>query len=344
MVDAGTAPKSYYPFSSKDPRGQFLGELGYKPAAADRQAHRQQVRRGDRQGARRPARRRPAVPADRRAGPQAARRGRAVQPARRREGQARDRPRLLHVGPARRGRRLQLGAEHPLRRRRDREEPRRRVGSARMRAVVYEAFRAPLRVEAVADPSPPPHGAVVRVEASGLCRSDWHGWMGHDPDIGAFPHVPGHELAGVVEAVGAEVRDWRAGRARDGPVRVRVRRLRAVRGRQRADLRPPAPARLHALGLVRRARRARLGRRQPRRAARRGRRRGGGRARLPLRDRLPRGRPGRPRAAGRVGRRPRLRRRRAVRGDDRRGAGRARGGARRGGRRARRRPARRARS
>ncbi len=80
-----------------------------------------------------------------------------------------------------------------------------------MRAVVYEAFRGRSRVEAVADPSPPPHGAVVRVEASGLCRSDWHGWMGHDPDIGAFPHVPGHELAGVVEAVGAEVRDWRAG-------------------------------------------------------------------------------------------------------------------------------------
>ena len=32
VVDAGTAPKSYYPFSSKDPRGQFLGELGYQPS------------------------------------------------------------------------------------------------------------------------------------------------------------------------------------------------------------------------------------------------------------------------------------------------------------------------
>ena len=46
---------------------------------------------------------------------------------------------------------------------------------------------------------------MVRVEATGLCRSDWHGWMGHDPDISRFPHVPGHELAGVVEAVGADV-------------------------------------------------------------------------------------------------------------------------------------------
>jgi alcohol dehydrogenase len=51
---------------------------------------------------------------------------------------------------------------------------------------------------------------VVRVEATGLCRSDWHGWQGHDPDI-TLPHVPGHELAGVVEAVGARVTEWRPG-------------------------------------------------------------------------------------------------------------------------------------
>ena len=80
-----------------------------------------------------------------------------------------------------------------------------------MRAVVYEAFGQVPTVETVADPTPPPLGAVVRVEASGLCRSDWHGWIGHDPDIRRFPHVPGHELAGVVEAVGAGVRRWRAG-------------------------------------------------------------------------------------------------------------------------------------
>jgi D-arabinose 1-dehydrogenase-like Zn-dependent alcohol dehydrogenase len=80
-----------------------------------------------------------------------------------------------------------------------------------VRAVVYEAFGRMPSVETVPDPAPAPHGAVIRVEASGLCRSDWHGWMGHDPDITAFPHVPGHELAGVVEAVGSEVRDWRPG-------------------------------------------------------------------------------------------------------------------------------------
>jgi alcohol dehydrogenase len=46
--------------------------------------------------------------------------------------------------------------------------------------------------------------------ATGVCRSDWHGWMGHDPDI-RLPHVPGHELAGVVEAAGREVTRWRPG-------------------------------------------------------------------------------------------------------------------------------------
>lgn len=79
-----------------------------------------------------------------------------------------------------------------------------------MRAVVYERYGVPAEVTDVPDPRPAPHGVVVRVEATGLCRSDWHGWMGHDPDI-TLPHVPGHELAGVVEAVGARVTGWRPG-------------------------------------------------------------------------------------------------------------------------------------
>src|SRR3954464_10095885 len=80
-----------------------------------------------------------------------------------------------------------------------------------MRAVLYDAPQAAPYVAEVADPEPSPHGAVIRVEATGLCRSDWHGWMGHDPDISAFPHVPGHELAGVIEAVGPDVREWAPG-------------------------------------------------------------------------------------------------------------------------------------
>ncbi|MFE1440988.1 zinc-dependent alcohol dehydrogenase family protein [Streptomyces sp. NPDC058739] len=79
-----------------------------------------------------------------------------------------------------------------------------------MRAVVFERFGEPAEVREVADPRPAEHGVVVRVEATGLCRSDWHGWMGHDPDI-VLPHVPGHELAGVVEAAGARVTRCRPG-------------------------------------------------------------------------------------------------------------------------------------
>ncbi|MFF4749910.1 zinc-dependent alcohol dehydrogenase family protein [Streptomyces sp. NPDC002514] len=79
-----------------------------------------------------------------------------------------------------------------------------------MRAVVFERYGEPAEVREVADPEPAEHGVVVRVEATGLCRSDWHGWMGHDPDV-TLPHVPGHELAGVVEAVGARVTGWHPG-------------------------------------------------------------------------------------------------------------------------------------
>ena len=79
-----------------------------------------------------------------------------------------------------------------------------------MRAAIYREFRGPIAVESFPDPDPSPDGAVIRVEANGICRSDWHGWAGHDPDI-EVPHVPGHEIAGVVEEVGSEVTRWKPG-------------------------------------------------------------------------------------------------------------------------------------
>jgi D-arabinose 1-dehydrogenase-like Zn-dependent alcohol dehydrogenase len=79
-----------------------------------------------------------------------------------------------------------------------------------VRALVVEEFGAVPHVQDVPDPSPAAHGVVVRVEATGLCRSDWHAWAGHDPTI-TLPHVPGHELAGRVEAVGDDVTGWRPG-------------------------------------------------------------------------------------------------------------------------------------
>lgn len=86
-----------------------------------------------------------------------------------------------------------------------------------MRALVYDAFGATPRVTDLPDPTAPPGGAVVRVTATGLCRSDWHGWSGHDPDIATFPHTPGHELAGAVESVGAGVDTGWVGRAVTAP-------------------------------------------------------------------------------------------------------------------------------
>ncbi len=79
-----------------------------------------------------------------------------------------------------------------------------------MKAVLYEAFAETPKLTTVPDPAPEPHGAVIKVEATGICRSDWHGWMGHDPDI-VLPHVPGHELAGFVAAVGRDVTRWKVG-------------------------------------------------------------------------------------------------------------------------------------
>jgi len=79
-----------------------------------------------------------------------------------------------------------------------------------MRAAVYEEFCGPLTVENVADPSPSPNGVVLAVKACGICRSDWHGWMGNDPDI-RLPHVPGHELAGEVVGIGSQISRFNLG-------------------------------------------------------------------------------------------------------------------------------------
>jgi alcohol dehydrogenase len=80
-----------------------------------------------------------------------------------------------------------------------------------VRALVFDQFGGPLSVREVPDPRPAPDGVVVRVAASGLCRSDWHGWQGHDADITSLPHVPGHELAGTVHEVGSRVTRWAVG-------------------------------------------------------------------------------------------------------------------------------------
>jgi alcohol dehydrogenase len=80
-----------------------------------------------------------------------------------------------------------------------------------VKAVIYQRFGGPVGVAQVADPVADDDGVVIEVKASGICRSDWHGWLGHDPDITRLPHVPGHELAGVVAQTGKKVTRWKAG-------------------------------------------------------------------------------------------------------------------------------------
>lgn len=79
-----------------------------------------------------------------------------------------------------------------------------------MRASLYNAFRQPLTTGEVPDPPLYDDGVLIAVEACGICRSDWHAWMGHDAEV-RLPHVPGHELAGTIDAVGSLVTRWRVG-------------------------------------------------------------------------------------------------------------------------------------
>ncbi|MCB1381061.1 MAG: zinc-dependent alcohol dehydrogenase family protein [Alphaproteobacteria bacterium] len=79
-----------------------------------------------------------------------------------------------------------------------------------MKAAVFEEFSAPLVIRDVPDPACPPDGVVVRVEACGVCRSDWHAWTGADHDVSP-PHVPGHEFAGLVVETGPECLRFKRG-------------------------------------------------------------------------------------------------------------------------------------
>lgn len=83
-----------------------------------------------------------------------------------------------------------------------------------MRAAQIIEQRKPLRIGEVPDPTPGPKDVIVKVEASGICRSDWHAWMGDWEWIGLSPKlpiIPGHEFGGVVEVVGAEVKNFKPG-------------------------------------------------------------------------------------------------------------------------------------
>lgn len=78
-----------------------------------------------------------------------------------------------------------------------------------MRAAILRAYNADLSIEDVPDPICPPDGVVLKVLACGICRSDWHGWVGEHPKVkpGA---IPGHEYSGEVVDAGPLAR-WQVG-------------------------------------------------------------------------------------------------------------------------------------
>lgn len=78
-----------------------------------------------------------------------------------------------------------------------------------MKAVVYSAHGETPELADVAAPACAPAGVVIAVRATGVCRSDWHAWKGHDPV--PLPQIPGHELAGTIAEVGSDVTKWQVG-------------------------------------------------------------------------------------------------------------------------------------
>ncbi len=83
-----------------------------------------------------------------------------------------------------------------------------------MKAAVFEATKKPLVVKNLPDPECAPNGAIIRVEANGICRSDWHAWSGDWSWMGLSAQpgaVLGHEFSGVVQEVGKDIRNFKKG-------------------------------------------------------------------------------------------------------------------------------------
>ena len=78
-----------------------------------------------------------------------------------------------------------------------------------MQAMRLLAPGTPLELRDVTLPPPGPHEVTLRVEACGVCRTDLHLLDGELPAI-PFPLTPGHEVVGVVLALGpdAALRRW----------------------------------------------------------------------------------------------------------------------------------------
>src|SRR5262245_58052967 len=81
---------------------------------------------------------------------------------------------------------------------------------AKMRAVQVTRPQGALELVERDVPAPPSGSVRIKVEACGVCHSDSFTKEGQWPGI-QYPRVPGHEIAGIIDAVGAEVEGWTAG-------------------------------------------------------------------------------------------------------------------------------------
>lgn len=74
-----------------------------------------------------------------------------------------------------------------------------------MRAAVVREFNEDLSIETVPDPDCPENGVVLEVAACGVCRSDYHGWVGAHPKV-INGSIMGHEYCGTVVAAGSRAK------------------------------------------------------------------------------------------------------------------------------------------
>jgi propanol-preferring alcohol dehydrogenase len=80
-----------------------------------------------------------------------------------------------------------------------------------MKAAQVVALREPLEITEVSDPEPGPSDIIIKTEAEGICRSDWHLWQA-DLSWGIdVPRILGHEFAGTVVEAGRDVQTFKAG-------------------------------------------------------------------------------------------------------------------------------------
>jgi D-arabinose 1-dehydrogenase-like Zn-dependent alcohol dehydrogenase len=84
------------------------------------------------------------------------------------------------------------------------------VEMANMRAMVVPAQGGRFRMEERALPEPGRHEVRIRVQACGVCHSDSVTVEGLMPGI-TYPRIPGHEVIGVIDALGPDVEGWTVG-------------------------------------------------------------------------------------------------------------------------------------